>query len=655
MTHVPHTPNEPEAEKASVQRPRGPRWATLAASLWAAFQVAACDSPTEPDPGDDPDRIQIEAIEGLEPGEVAEVTGRNLDSIHALTLDGESVTFEALSKTRGQFTVPRTRDCEVDGRSVQLVANDSISHASRMDIADVLELEVAESRALSQEEFSCLKLGRGAEHYVLSVADFRTEPGHDRSPYELLVRGSGERTATQEMMGGGGRATDPAAFQLEPHVHDEEAFSASEPQHDFPPGVGPSEGPFDDYANAQPGDTVQMVDWDGDWLHAQSKEEVPSYEAIVVGVEGRQLILVDTRDERAMQVLDNPEARETISQAARTVDEVIEPTLKTLFGPHFEIMDGAGGRMTTILRDLGSSMGRTVRNDASVKNARWSSGMFTIQVHASLADQPPERANAKARVMNHEFGHIADGARGLEGRGYPGSGPGFYREAIAVATEDVAARLARGSLSGAPSPGAEGSLGSRIEESPLDLAGEYSPWGDATGSRHLGWYTRGAQILRYAQSAMGPGERWRLQENLLQRELDLYEAGKGDREDRLEVYGVESIAEEVGMTARELLQESMVADLTDGLVPEEDAETQGLPQIEGWRRQERDNVGEWIEDANVPQVDRLREATTLETRIPAGGYAFRYIPENPKRGVSLEVEVSDEASDAHEVRITRLR
>jgi hypothetical protein len=109
----------------------------------------------------------------------------------------------------------------------------------------------------------------------------------------------------------------------------------------------------------------------------------------------------------------------------------------------------------------------------------------------------------------------------------------------------------------------------------------------------------------------------------------------------------------LGISTRELLRNSMLADLTNDLVPADAVERWNLPQIAAW-----DHRLAVDRDYGFTAGGRLlpRSAPfTLNVSVPAGGYAYWYLPAGGSAGgLSLQA-VSSLIRDHHEVRITRLR
>lgn len=162
-----------------------PRWAGMAVVFWASFQVAACETPTDHQWTDDDEgggdddevtrQVALHQVSELVPGAQAEVSGANLDRVSRITVDGQSVSFEASSSEAGSFKVPELRDCETDGRPVTLTIEGRDVAREALSLRETLQLEVSESRVLSREDLECLQLPGGDEAYALSVASFTSD------------------------------------------------------------------------------------------------------------------------------------------------------------------------------------------------------------------------------------------------------------------------------------------------------------------------------------------------------------------------------------------------------------------------------------------------------------------------------------------------
>ena len=646
---LPQTPNPPiktmdlDAPSSSSQRRPLPRWAAATAALWAAFQVTACDSPTDPGEIVDPDAVRISEVTGLEAGQTAEVRGQNLDRLGTINLDGVPVTFDPISSTRGQFTTPELRSCETDGRRVELTATSAdVQTNARMEVSDLLRLEVGESRILATEELSCLQLGRGMEAYVLSVSNLGLDAGAPEDVLRLNLRGTGEAppvSATAQM------ASEAGVAGFGTHDHHAHIGGGLEPaMSPFSPGTGPTEGPFDDYAPAQVGDTLTFVDWDEGLAVrlAGEKEDVPTYEGVVIAIEGDQLVVADLRSDDARAILSSDADRAKLREAAQLITPVAAPAIKMLVGPDFETPGGAGGRMVTMMRDLrpGVAGGAQIQ-DLATSSHRWSSDLMMGTLSASYVQSVNNPAEL-ARVMAHEFGHAADAWAHRETAGGPTVSGGFHQEAFAVAAEDLMARLSRGVARGAPTHNGPGTFSPQIMRNPMTDSHDWSAWGTPDGSRSRGWYALGGRILRYAQSQMPEGEEWRLHQAGLDRRVS------NPNMPRREAWSIQALASDLGMSPEELVEAAQLADLTHGFIDPDVAAAQGLPAIEGWAPESGRSIGD------TPWHHDRRHDADVPVELAPGSYLYRHIAGDQARGLSVEAKDLS-LEDHHRVRVTRLR
>ena len=658
---------------------RRPRWLLLAASLWVALQVTACDSATtEPPPQPDPPAptLSISNISSLTPGQTAQVRGQLLDEITEFVVDGVPVTFSATSPTAGSFVVPEFRACETDGRRVRVEANQTIQRDERLELTNTLRMAAGESRILTAEDLSCLQIGRGLESYLITLADFRTRHpegvGYNdvkesiHSPLTLLARGTGEAPPIVDPPDISVGVVDGAAYRTRPEVLNFPDARAIP----YEPGMGPPEGEFDNYSGAEVGDTLRFVHWSygGEvrWRQAETKDDVPTYRGLVIAATDHILAIapLDQPDlpggPRDMGYLLTDANRVQIEAASRVSEALTLPALQHVLGPQMYMPQGAGGRQLVFFQParagwLGSSNSRDMN-----RNARWASDVFTIYLSEVLLTRRPEDL---ARVMIHEFAHSGERlysqiAQTGEGGGAR-VGLGWYSEAFAVSVEDAASRISRGDLYGAPAgpstrrgefnhrilPGVGPALPYYRVATPI-----HAPFLGGRGNNLGGEYRRGAQILRYAQQAMGPGREWELHAELERRGREEALAG-ASWDDIYDGWNVSRIAEVAGLTTEELLERSMLADATIGLVTREDAQAQGLPILEGWRWH-IDDLDRWFE-RREDVLSRDREHTAPFASHPSG-YSYRWIPGDALRGVSLQAVAAD-LEDYNRIRITRLR
>lgn len=599
-----------------------PKWARTAVALWAVFQVAACSSsPTDAVQKND-DGVKVNSVSELRPGQMARIAGSRLNELTNLTVDGRNVSFRVLSPGEAEFQVPEMRDCETPGRRVDVIANGKAKRHGVVQVDDVLRLEVAESRVLSAEELKCLQIAPGSEEYFLSLGsmDRSTEMGPLATIYAL---------GTSGVELGGAAASARAArpdFGTHPGAHTEAARWAASAA-----SAAVSNEPFDDYMNAKVGDRLRFVNWNTAGAYtATSKEDVPFYEAEVVAVTDGQIVVADLRSSRADEAI---EQRAMYRQAAETADRYMLSALRETIRPDVSI---PGGKVVHVLKNL-SLGGRPSMRDLA--GLRWSSNVYVTEIDITTVNTP----DLIASLMIHEAAHVAEAELLLRDPLNEAASHGWFVEAIATNAEDYAHRLALGSVEGAPATDAFksgarlGDLSSSVSDAPSTV----SPF--LMGEPDAGAYDRGARILRYAGEQAGGIP------VLYERLRAKSPSGPSDADNPdpwVEAWSIDRIAEEIGMTAEQLLAEGMLSELTDDLVPADVAALRNLPQLAAWDHS-GESAGERVKDA-LPR-DQSRVATTS---IVGGGYAAWHIPGQAGHGISLK---AGNLPDTYQARLTRIR
>lgn len=620
------------------------RWTGLLIVLGAASYAVACDSPAEVEDVDPDAVVVISSLSPLVPGQVVTATGSHLNAIARFTADGQLVHFTAQSAEHGTFQMPATRACDVDGRQVEVVANGQYRASGSLRLQGAMSLEIGESRILSAEDLSCMQINGAMEDYLLSVASFT--PDHVTEDVMSLrsVGAQGGAAGVSGMV-----APEMAARLMGALDNYDHHQTEVHPQVLANTGSDVSaQAPFDDYANAQVGDVLEFVNWASPSVFtAETREDVPTYEGVVVAVTDGQLIVADLRQDNVERFSD-PEVREKYHRAGEIVDAVGVRALRAVIDPALEIPAGAGGRVVTMIRPLGSDLGGGARA-SEISGNRWASNMYMTLLNSSTANGTP---GGIAAIIIHEEAHLADIHNEIEGRG-PRS-LGWYSEALAVSVEDMAARMAVGSEYEADFSRAydDGIPVSRIARSPSYSSMSHSPWGTSPGALGTGAYDRGARIVRYVQSLLGqtgfqPSGQT-LHQRLMARAAD---GSQATLEEALRPWGIEALAEQAGMNVHTLLEASMMADLTDDLVPDAAIERFGIPQIASWDHTP-DEPGTY-RDARDAVVDR-DQGLDADVSVPAGGYVYWYIPAEDGKGLSLQAD-NVNLQEHHQVRIIRLR
>jgi len=637
-----------------------PKGVGAAAALWAAFQVAACDSPTSPKQ-DDPglDRVQVTSVGDLLPGQASHIEGRNLDRMNSLSIDGIEVSFQPTSSARVWFTVPGMRSCETDAREVEVRVDDGITATGKARVVQTLALRVGESRILSSEDLECLQLSREGQAFALSAASHSPE----REMADVLsFRALGVRGGLPNFLSTPSPVAAAFAHDADghghAHGHDVRAVSGV-----ADPGLMnaawdslPRQVPFDDYAGARVGDVLKFVSFDDAeaYFAARTKEEVPTYEAKVLAISGNQMVVVDLRTPDVSQI-DTPGVRSYLSEAASIADQVMLDALKQTIDPGLVFPEGAGGRVVHMVRPLSPGVaGSVISNDMS-PGLPWTSNMFVTTLNTTQARTGGNPANV-ARIMVHEAAHLTDALRAY--RSVPGAmnSTGWHSESIAVMVEDAAARLLRGQVTGATretSPGTYLPATGRMPNRTAPTHITWGPQGGSLGSRGPGAYNEGARILRFLQEQHPPGEGWRAHDAVMQAAYrDMEENGTPEVSDIYRRWDIDHVAAANGFAREELLDQVALQNLAHDFVDHDVLRSEGISPIRGWAQ----DPGAAITDQYVGSGRALSSLSSYSKRdlVPSGAYAYWYINSHQGAGMSIEADhVSDDPN--HRIRITRIR
>jgi hypothetical protein len=623
----------------SDDRPRHLRIAGVLA-LAAGF-TAACDSPSDPRREATPP-LYVVSVDSLVPGGTATMRGANMRHLRQLAVDGHEAAFRIISDTEVSFDVPILRPCEVDGRRAEISINGSLGSSAVVRPADVIRLEVGESRVVQAADVACMKLPDGDEDFVFSVASFSAERLLEPVFRLRALSATGAQPAAAAL-------TAPHVPDLQVHA---ERLLQPPPAHALADAGGFS---LDSYATALPGDVLRFVDWSSPAAAlASAVEQLPTYTATVVVVTPGQLIVVDNRSHDAAGVL-AAAARARLQAAAEIVDRVKLDALRAVIRPDLRMPEGAGGRMVTTLRPMNNTAGSIQVEELQPRLG--ASGFYHTVLNTSLVGFTPETI---ARIMIHEAAHLADFEGWLRDPAAGRSSVGWYSEAIAVAAEDAAARLAAAALGTTGASGKPRALEGRwpagvprssIAHSASPGAPLESPFGmpgSAAGGAGPGAYDRGARILRYAQERLADSG-----QTLHQRLAAAAPPRSGPLNSLLDAWSVEAVAHTLGITPRELLRNSMLADLTNDLVPADAVRRWQLPQVGAW-----DHAPATDRDYGAAAGGRViarLSGFTADVVVPSGGYAYWYVPAGTAGGGLTLHATGISLREDHEVRITRLR
>lgn len=614
--------------------------------------LSACgsgDAPTRPNPSGGGSPV-ITAVGPLSPGQPAVLRGSNLRGIASLTLDGQPAVVVSASDAEVQFNVPALRACETDGRAVNIIVNGSMQTTGRIAAADLVNIQPGESRIISTSELSCLRFPGQAGAYVLSAHNFSrdriVEPFFRLRTYTTAADTSATPLPSMNLLAAPGPGARELFFPALEFTGGE-AGLASQDVSAFDPR----------YATAAEGDTLTFVDWSRiEAVTARSRELVPTYRAVVLAVAGQQVVVMDLRALDAAALVQDAGVRDRLRQAAQIVDRYALPSVRAVIDPEAAYPAGAGGRVFIMVGDLpaGGAGGITTADLLDTRYSPWVSGIGLVNLSTAFAHEPGVRPEQVATTVIHETAHLVDVLAGQR-RGVA-SAQGWFSEALAVATEERAARMAIGqehevTLAQAQAPGVP-AFGLRVPDA---LSHVYSPWGplsSGAGASSAGAYVRGVRLVLYAMEKLGetgfaPAER-----SLYQRLLAHSPARSSASADELAAaWGIAAIAREAGLSPEALMEEATMAELVDDLVAAEAVTQSSLPQFRTWNNAL--SSGGLAQRAGASHWLPLDAARVTDVAVPAGAHHFWFLATEPGKGLSLSATQIRMAAH-HRVRVTRL-
>jgi hypothetical protein len=606
----------------------------------AVLAAAGCRDATG---GEPPPRLASPSITTsvLTSGGEGVLRGTNLDKVTgSITVDGAVVAPTMTSQVEIRFPMPAGRACEVDGRPVAIRAG-TLSHEGRLVVPGVLALQVGESRVLTREEMAslCLQLPAGTERYVLTALNPGLEPS-----------ASADELFTVRSWTGPGEASliHPARLpdlrpDLPVHAPAPRPAAAGAAAHHF----SENPAPFDPrYATAGVGDTLPWVNWWGSHHPNCTGERdlLPTIDIVIAAVSasGKTVIAFDARSPRAA-VWTRPSVGARLTRAAEMMERWAVAAVRETLDRGYQPLKGAGGRWFHIFRT--DVPGWTVdSNDAPQTACRYSS-----EVPSTIGpDLPPEhdaQAEYLAGLAIHEYAHHAEIVYRIRRWGSYApparisTGWSGVAEAWAQTVQETAARLA----SSQPTAARYDLLATANSNVPfadfyLNAYGEspaQSLW-SVTQEGRGGYYDQGTRLLMYLREKWGDAEVGSTGERFY------------ERADALPHYDLPSLAQLVGMTASEALDQWSLADATDDLLDLSAAAARRLPQLQSWMPHDREPL---------PWVRLPRDVNAERTmRAGRGNYAALYLfgdAEDGGNGVSLTFERLGSISFV--ARITRLR
>jgi plastocyanin len=593
----------------------------------------------------------ISSVGLLTPGQAATARGANLQLVTRVTVDGREAVITQAGNGELTFTVPALRACETDGRGVEVVANDAVRITGIVSAPELVQLQPGESRVLAAADLACIRLPATAGAYVVSAHNDSRLP--QAEPFFRLRTYTTSADTTAGAFSPFSLSASPANGDREQHLIARPSAAAATHQHSA------AAAPFDPrYATAAAGDTLTFVDWsDIRALTAATRDQVPVYRAVVLAVEGRQVVVLDLRTPDAAQLLASSTVRQRFRRAAEIAERYTIPALRAVIDPQASFPGGAGGRVFTVLQGLpaGVAGGISTTDLLDTSYSRWVSNIGVVNLSAELAREPNVRPEQIASTIIHEQAHLAD-VVAARTRGVAGSA-GWFSEALAVCVEERAARLAVGQESQVTMTQAQADgVPAAAMRMPDGTAERYSPWGGfGTGvsASSTGAYVRGSRLVLFAMELMGETGFAPSARSLYQRLL-VHSAAPGTRSaTELErIWGIDAVAREAGISAEELMDWASLAELSDDLVEGQVADARGLPQFRTWNNAlaSRDVLQQRIFPTHWLPLNHARGG---EISVPGGAHHYFYVVTEPTGGLSLSA-TQVRLQSHHRVRVTRL-
>ena len=545
-----------------------------------------------------------------------------------------------ISDSEAQFRVPSMRACETDKRSVQVAADDSQPIKGVVRAQPSISLGVAESRVLTAADLQCLRLAAADADYVLSAANTTlptAEVEVQRPLVSVHVLGTGEPALASSISGS--LELGVARGLVEPAMFEQGVVSGSYSQ---------SPAPFDpNYATAAVGDTLNFVDWfsSAAQICNQPAESVPSFKAKVVAVAGRVVVVADLR-QPAAAAFQNPATLGWLRDAAAAADQLLLPTMRSLFAADFAPLAGGGGRFWVMLGTVPGLPGfggfaydgpLGTANIFPQSTCARSSEMVVSTVNAQLLSSPQNQSvSSVSGLFLHEFAHSADFI--TSGRLKTSS---ILNEGLATLAEETASRIA----SAQPLNARHASV---VGNAPAITGAALGMWGTSSNLgpwQFNGRYGANARMLLFLRELAGEasvnhGRAPTLYQRLIYKPIDWL--------NRPAVIGV--ITSELGIDYVDLTDRHTLASVTAGLI--DPGVAHSLPRYTSWDDSERAMIS-GPRSSTLAGRASCRTDNNYSLDAPGGGHAALYLMADGDRGISLEaLSISPESRI---IRLTRLR
>lgn len=620
------------------------------ALLLSALLTACGGGVTEPPPATTP--ILSSASE-LTAGQSATLTGARLAGATTVSIDGVAVPVSSATEGSVTFTAPTMRACETDGRAAQVIVTTSTGTATiTAKVATPATpgpaLRVGESMALTGA-VACLQLPRDATaRYALTWVNFTRAERID-TLFTLTAAGGTTATSAATLVPASSQASRPAvndgAFVAQSIARWVAASRALTPSVRAATAAWAGVDP----ATAVVGDTVQITDWFGNGTGTTGGLVPMKVAAIVDYV----VFLVDPRVADAAAIAADTDRLTTIGTQ---VVSTLVPSLKAVFGSDAQvILPGMGGRVFVVATNM------PLVGGGSIVGAPYGASYFPTSTeprawHANVIALAPNTVKSSptglvTSFIAHENTHVMDGTGYLtESKSNGSAKSSWFLEALASATEEMAARMVMGTATGA-------TLSSLSATTPVPEWKRMGGWIAASPTTSLlstasamsfGAYSQGSQLVLFARERLAQAD-YTTPTTTAATVWGLLKARYGTSPYDNVARTVDDIAAVLNMTGDQMLEQWALAVTLDDLVPATVAAQEGLPQFASWNNTPTDAAT--FASATLG-LSRATTRTSIE-RLGGGSYNARYIDANANYGISFSVVPKTGAT--YSLRLTRVR
>jgi hypothetical protein len=403
-------------------------------------------------------------------------------------------------------------------------------------------------------------------------------------------------------------------------------------------------------ATAVVGDTVRIFDF---LAGGPNPPMVPLKVAAIVDY---LVFLVDPRATDAGKIAaDTVRLREAGEATVRT----LVPALREVFGADLQpILPGMNGRAFVVVTNLPAGALGTIfvpdYSSPTVEPRSLNANVVAISptlLNGTNSGTFGSGAGAVASIVAHENTHIVDGfAYVREGKTFGDYKSAWYLEALAAATQELAARMSMGTPVGASITALGPNDGSPYWGGCIWLCtNSFTSLLSPALSANLGAYTLGSQLLLFARERLSQADYTVPPLPTAQTLWGRVKARYGTSPYGEEARTVDDVAAVLSMNGDDLLEQWALAVTLDDMVSPTIAAQETIPQFASWNNTPTDAT-----TFASPQRGLFRtvSGTSVET-LGGGAYNVCYVNSHASYGLALTVV--PRAGANYRIRLTRVR